>query len=70
MKSQRTIERRLRKLERILSEQLERITESGEGFGGPAALMWDARVLERRHLRWVLGKRYKAFCSADMMAGW
>lgn len=68
MKTKKAMKRRLARLERELTEQVEECMR--RGFDSGASFRLDARFLERRHLRWVLGLKRKPFCTADVAAGW
>ena len=65
MQSEISIKRRLAKIEKEMTEQVVQ----GMKTGWPI-LYWDRNCVEREVLRRILGKKRKAFCAADIMAGW
>lgn len=64
MQSEKTIRRRLARVEKEMGEQVE----IGMEKGWPV-LMWDKNCVERDVLRRILGLKHKQFCPADTMAG-
>lgn len=68
--TRRRLRRKLAAVETTLENQLALIMASDKGFGGPASLFWDRRLVERNTLRWALGMKPRPFCAGDVMAGW
>jgi len=68
MKSKNSIENRLAELEKRITEQMSLCVQ--HGFDSHHSLFLDGRLVERKTLRWVLGKKHKPFNQADVMAGW